>query len=63
MEPKRHSKIDVFLDGFLGVSGNIELSSAGRRRGVEGASGGRRVGHFLQPSPQGGAILSKSIVQ
>ena len=33
------------------------------RRGVDGASTGRRVVHFLQPSPQGGAILSKNIVE
>ena len=38
-------------------------TSAERRGSVEGASRERRRSHFLQPTPQGGAILSKNIVQ
>ena len=56
MEPKRHPKINVFLARFLEASGNIGGS-------VEGASGERRGSHFLQPTPQGGPILSKNIVE
>ena len=32
------------------------------RRGRDGAAGEPRVSHFLQPTPQGGGILSKNIV-
>ena len=63
MEPKRHQKINVFLDRFLEASGNIDGIARGLRRGCEGAATGLRVSHFLQPTPQGGAILSKIIVQ
>ena len=52
MEAKRHLKIDVFFDVFLKASGNIELFA-----------GGPQASHFLQPTPQGGAIISKNIVQ
>ena len=52
MEPERHPKINVFLDRFADASGNIDLFAAGLRGS-----------HFLQPTPQGGAILSKNIVQ
>ena len=49
---KRHLKINVFLARFLDPSGNID-----------GTSRELRVSHFLQPTPQGGAILSKITVQ
>ena len=52
MEPKRHPKINDFLARFSDPSGNIG-----------GTSREPRVSHFLQPTPQGGAILSKIIVQ
>ena len=52
MEAKGHPKINVFFDGFPKASGNIDLFA-----------GLPRVSHFLQPTPQGGAILSKNIVQ
>ena len=67
MEPKRHQQINVFLDRFLEASGNIDGTATGLRRGCGGAAGGAaaglRVSHFLQPTPQGGAILSKITVQ
>ena len=63
MEIKRHPKINVFLARFLEASGNIDGIAAGLRRGCDGAATGLRVSHFLQPTPQGGAILSKIIVQ
>ena len=56
MKPKRHPKINVFLARFLEASGNIGGS-------VGGASRERRRSHFLQRIPQGGAILSKNVVQ
>ena len=56
METKRHPKINVFLARFLEASGNIGGS-------VGGASRERRGSHFLQRIPQGGAILSKNIVE
>ena len=52
MDAKRHPKCDVFFDGFSDASGNID-----------GTAVDARVSHFLQPTPQGGAILSKNIVQ
>ena len=52
MEPKRHQQINIFFDGFPKASGDIDLFATGPR-----------VSHFLQPTPQGGAILSKNIVQ
>ena len=63
MKPKRHPKINVFLARFLEASGNIDGASAERRRSVDGASAERRGSHFLQRIPQGGAILSKNIVE
>ena len=33
------------------------------RRGRDGASAYPRLSHFLQPTPQGGGILSKNIIQ
>ena len=63
MEPKRHPKINVFLARFLEASGNIDGASAERRGSVEGALRERRGSHFLQPTPQGGPILSKNIVE
>ena len=48
MEAKRHPKGNVFFDGFSDASGNIDLFA-----------GEPQVSHFLQPTPQGGAILSK----
>ena len=63
MEPKRHPKINVFLARFLEASGNID-GTGGKLRGRCGGAASRlRLSHFLQPTPQGGAILSKSIVQ
>ena len=56
MDPKRHPKINVFLARFSDPLGNIDGTASG-------AAGGARVSHFLQPTPQGGAILSKNIVQ
>ena len=56
MEPTRHPKINVFFDGFPKASGNIGGSAGG-------SAAGPRVSHFLQPTPQGGAILSKNIIQ
>ena len=52
MDPKRHPKINDFLARFSDPSGNID-----------GTSTELRLSHFLQPTPQGGAILSKIIVQ
>ena len=52
MEPKRHPRINVFFGVFSDASGNID-----------GTATDARVSHFLQPTPQGGAILSKNIVQ
>ena len=52
MDAKRHQQINVFFDGFPRASGNIELFA-----------GLPQVSHFLQPTPQGGGILSKNIVQ
>ena len=63
MEPKWHPKINVFLARFLEASGNIDGASAERRGSVEGALRERRGSHFLQPTPQGGPILSKNIVE
>ena len=56
MEAKRHPKINVFLGRFSDASGNIDGTAAGPRLEPQ-------VSHFLQPTPQGGAILSKNIVQ
>ena len=52
MDPKRHPKINVFLARFSDPSGNID-----------GFAGKLQASHFLQPTPQGGAILSKNIIQ
>ncbi len=52
MDPKRHPKINVFLARFSDPLGNIG-----------GVATDARVSHFLQPTPQGGAILSKNIIQ
>ena len=52
MEAKRHPKGNVFFDGFSDASGNIG-----------GTATDARVSHFLQPTPQGGGILSKNIIQ
>ena len=52
MVPKRHQQINVFLARFADASGNIDLFASGPQ-----------VSHFLQPTPQGGAILSKNIIQ
>ena len=52
MEAKGHPIINVFFDGFPKGSGNIDLFATGPR-----------LSHFLQPTPQGGGILSKNIVQ
>ena len=56
MEPKWSQKgiqkVMFLFDGIREASGNIDLFA-----------GGPRVSHFLQPTPQGGGILSKIIVQ
>ena len=56
MEATRHPEINVFFDGFPHAFGNIGGTAGG-------AATGARVSHFLQPTPQGGAILSKITVQ
>ena len=52
MEPERHPKINVFLGRFSDASGNID-----------GFASELQASHFRQPTPQGGGILSKNIVQ
>ena len=56
MDPKRHPKINVFLARFLDPSGNIDGTASEPRVS-------RECHTFRGPPPQGGAILSKNIVQ
>ena len=60
---KKASTHQCFFDGFPNASGNIELFAGKPRVSREWAAADARVSHFLQPTPQGGAILSKNIVQ
>ena len=63
IQQKWHPTIDVFLARFSDASGNIGGTAAEPRRSRGVAVTEPRVAHFLQPTPQGGAILSKNIVQ
>ena len=63
MEVKGHPIINVFFDGFPKASGNIDGTASKPRRVRGGSAANPRVSHFLQPTPQGGAIFSKDIVQ
>ena len=63
MTPTRHPIIDAFLVRFWNSSGNIDRTAGGLQVGCDVAAPGPRVADFLQPIPQGGAILSKIIKQ
>ena len=63
MEPKRHQKINVFLARFSDPSGNIDGTARGLRGDCEGAASVAASVTLSPADPQGGAILSKIIVQ
>ena len=63
MEPKWSQKgIQKSMIFWLGFRTPLETSTE-LRRNFDGTSTGLQGSHFLQPTPQGGAILSKNIVQ